>query len=181
MLRRYACVSSRMTWSRYSITTVSSVFNTVFGVCMFWALMLTFGYRREPYCPDDVGVWILGGWSGTMQNSARAWKVKVAAAYQIERMRGGLYFHPVGSVRNSDWSWISDWEFFSCPLQFFWNLVSTYHYRSRQTPPPRQADSPLGRHPRQANSTSHPPGMVNAADGTHPTGMHSCFHSTFTI
>ena len=33
------------------------------------------------------------------------------------------------------------------------------------TPPP-PADTPPGRRP--------PPGMTTAADGTHPTGMHSC-------
>ena len=42
-----------------------------------------------------------------------------------------------------------------------------------------QADTPLGGHPpRQANTPSRqtaPPEMATAADGTHPTGMHSCF------
>ena len=52
----------------------------------------------------------------------------------------------------------------------------------RQTPPSRQT-SPLGRHlpgrhpradtpPRQ---TPSPPKMATAADGTHPTRMHSCY------
>ena len=42
--------------------------------------------------------------------------------------------------------------------------------------PPRQ--TPLGRYsPRQTpphQADASPPGMATAADGTHPTGMHSC-------
>ena len=40
-------------------------------------------------------------------------------------------------------------------------------YTPGQTPPPR-ADNPW-----QADTPS--PKMATAADGTHPTGMHSCF------
>ena len=51
-----------------------------------------------------------------------------------------------------------------------------------QTPPPPSADTPWvdtppGRHPppRQTPPGRHPlPPAVTAADGTHPTGMHSC-------
>ena len=42
-------------------------------------------------------------------------------------------------------------------------------YTPRQTPPrqtPPRADIPLSRHPPQQTAT--------AADGMHPTGMHSC-------
>ena len=60
-----------------------------------------------------------------------------------------------------------------------------------QTPPlgrhtPPRADNPLGRHPSRqtphrytpppGQTPSHPP-PATAADGTHPTGMHSCFDS----
>ena len=42
-----------------------------------------------------------------------------------------------------------------------------------QTPP--EQTPPLYRHPR-ADTPPHPPGqMATAADGTHPTGMHSCY------
>ena len=55
---------------------------------------------------------------------------------------------------------------------------------SGQTPPGRAlsgtppgqttwADTPLGRHP--------PPEMATAADGTHPTGMHSCIILQFSF
>ena len=40
-----------------------------------------------------------------------------------------------------------------------------------------QTDTPLGRHPLQADTPKadrHPLQMATAADGTHPTGMHSC-------
>ena len=68
----------------------------------------------------------------------------------------------------------------------------------RQTPP-RQTPLPLGRHP-QADTpgrhppgrrtppadtypapTPHPPEAATAADGTHPTGMHSCFNTKFSF
>ena len=48
----------------------------------------------------------------------------------------------------------------------------------RHTPPwqadhhPQQADPPLGRYPTPGR---HPQQTATAADGTHPTGMHSCF------
>ena len=50
--------------------------------------------------------------------------------------------------------------------------------------------SPLGRHPpaRQTPPSRHPPGqtppqpkMATAADGTHPTGMHSCSKYGFCL
>ena len=53
----------------------------------------------------------------------------------------------------------------------------------RQTPP--QADMPLGRHPQADTPLGRPPGRhpppetVIAADGTHPTGMHSCIYHSF--
>ena len=43
-------------------------------------------------------------------------------------------------------------------------------YTDRQTPPSRH--STLCRHP---PLPSPPPQMATAADGTHPTGMHSCY------
>ena len=51
-----------------------------------------------------------------------------------------------------------------------------------QTPPPDtplQADTPLGRHPTRQTpppqaDTPLPQQTATAADGTHPTGMHSC-------
>ena len=42
-------------------------------------------------------------------------------------------------------------------------------------PPGRhpQTETPLGRHP--------PLGMATATDGTHPTGMHSCYLKRFDV
>ena len=62
---------------------------------------------------------------------------------------------------------------------------------SGQTPPWADtpwADTPLGRHPPGQTPLlgrlgRHPPytgQMDTAADGTHPTGMHSCFYAFFT-
>ena len=53
------------------------------------------------------------------------------------------------------------------------------HPTCRQTQPPQwQADTPpAGRHPPgQTAPEQTPPEMATAADGTHPTGMHSCFY-----
>ena len=56
-----------------------------------------------------------------------------------------------------------------------------------QTPPgqtPPAGRHPLGRHPPWANThleQSHPPETATAADGTHPTGMHSCCEIVFII
>ena len=51
-----------------------------------------------------------------------------------------------------------------------------------QTPPgqtPPRADTPRGHTPPQADThhghTHTPPEMATAVDGTHATGMHSCF------
>ena len=39
---------------------------------------------------------------------------------------------------------------------------------------------PLGRHPSPRQTPPPPPPVTaTAADGTHPTGMHSCFHAVF--
>ena len=43
-------------------------------------------------------------------------------------------------------------------------------------PPAPWADTPLGRHPPWAEP---PYQMATAAEGTHPTGMHSCFEELF--
>ena len=43
----------------------------------------------------------------------------------------------------------------------------------RQTPPGRHPDTPLADTPCLAD-TAPPPETATAADGTHPTGMHSC-------
>ena len=43
----------------------------------------------------------------------------------------------------------------------------------RQAPPPGQTSPPPGRHPPGRHL---PQETANAADGTHPTGMHSCYH-----
>ena len=40
---------------------------------------------------------------------------------------------------------------------------------------PHWADTPLGRHPRADTPQADTPPAVSAADGTHPTGMHSCY------
>ena len=46
---------------------------------------------------------------------------------------------------------------------------------SGQTPPGQTP--PLGRHPSLPSACwVTPPPTATAADGTHPTGMHSCFH-----
>ena len=41
-----------------------------------------------------------------------------------------------------------------------------------------RADTPLGRHPPQVD-TSHPQQTATAADGTHPTEVHSCYRDLF--
>ena len=46
------------------------------------------------------------------------------------------------------------------------------------------ADSPIGRHPLYGQTppwADTPPQMVTAADGTHPTGMHSCYLHFYMI
>ena len=43
-----------------------------------------------------------------------------------------------------------------------------------QTPPPSGADTTRNRHPRK--QTPPPRETATAADGTHPTGMHSCYN-----
>ena len=50
------------------------------------------------------------------------------------------------------------------------------HTPPGQTSHPR-ADTPPGQTP-QTRQTP-PQQMATAADGTHPTGMHSCLHTTF--
>ena len=56
-----------------------------------------------------------------------------------------------------------------CLLQYMpgytppWEAASRHH-------PPREADTPRSR---------HPPQTATAADGTHPTGMHSCTYTAW--
>ena len=47
-----------------------------------------------------------------------------------------------------------------------------------------QADTPLGRHPRPPRQTPQadtPQQTATAADGPHPTGMHSCLHHVMLV
>ena len=68
----------------------------------------------------------------------------------------------------------NSYDYSSCGKVMFLQacVKNSVHGGSRQTPPPSgrhlpQADTPLVR--------QTPPETATAADGTHPTGMHSCF------
>ena len=65
------------------------------------------------------------------------------------------------------------------------NRDNTINYRPQQwkgnvfTPVCHSFGSRGGVHPSLPGQT--PPEMATAADGTHPTGMHSCFNNMFVI
>ena len=130
------------------------------NICSLWKSLLSFWHSLKRWlCTNvlDSRCWELPSILAC-RRSTHFWLVTV---HNIVAARSCYY--SCDSVHS--WGCLTD----PPPGRAPWADTSMGRHLHGQTPPPP------GRHPLWADTTSHQ--TTTAADGTHPTGMHSCFNN----
>ena len=140
----------------------------------------------QEFCPrggGGVGVYPSMYWAGGMCIPACTGQGGVypsmhcaGGVYPSMHWAGGVYpsMHWAGGVYPSMY-----WAGGVYPSMHWAGRCVSQHALGRGVYPSMYWAGWCGRHPPRADTP--PPATATAADGTHPTGMHSCFHLGFHV